>query len=80
MTLTLLRPTLEDTALGFTDLSHEEGTSEVVQVKRKRGRLVGAKSKKGKVLKKCGLEPLRLTYPVVTSSTPCPTDKSKTKI
>lgn len=80
MTLTLLRPTLEATTLGFTDLAHEEGTSEVVQVKCKRGRLVGAKSKKGKVLKKCGLEPLRLTYPVVTSSTPCPTDKSKAKI
>lgn len=46
-------------------------------VMHKRSRLLGAKNKKGKVQKKKGAEPLRLTYPVDIVGMPRPSDKAK---
>lgn len=55
------------------------GVSEELFAKRKRGCLVGAKNKKKKSLKKMGLEPLRLTYLVPSSTVPCPSGKGEGK-
>lgn len=48
-------------------------------MKCKRGRHVGAKSKKGKVLKKPSLESLYFTCLVAPSFIPYPTDKGNEK-
>lgn len=61
------------------ELAQDESTTEEVQVKRMQGRHVGVNNKKGKVMKKPGLQPLRFTYPVAPSSILCPTNKGKDK-
>lgn len=53
--------------------------NEVLFGKRKRGRPVGARNKKEKSMKKIGVEPLRLTYPVPSPQMPCPNAKGKGK-
>lgn len=73
------RPVLEAAALGFQEVVAGSGGSDELLVKRKRGRPVGARNKKAKSMKKPGLEPLRLTYPVPSSHMPCSTIKGKGK-
>ena len=56
------------------------GETADLPVKRKRGRPVGARNKKGKAEKKTTLEPLRLTYHVSAFISYCPTVKGKVKV
>lgn len=80
MALAVRCMTLEATMLGFKELVQDESKTKEVQVKCKQGRHVGDKSKKGKVLKKPGLESLYFTYCLVAPSfIPYPTDKGNEK-
>ena len=79
MALDVRRSALEASALGFI-ASLGSGEADDLPVKRKRGRPVGARNKKGKVEKKTALESLRLTYPVSASVSSCPTAKGKEKV
>lgn len=71
------RSVLEAAALGFQEVVSGSGGSDEPLVKRKRGRLVGARNKKAKGMKKSELEPLRLTYQTSSSQMPCLKAKGK---